>query len=71
MPGGGLGALSQTQLSKALAGKSLAWNVYIEELEEGLTARSSPDHLTTLMELVHLAFTAPRRDEEAFAVLPG
>jgi zinc protease len=35
--------------------------------EEGLSGSASPEDLETLFQLIHLHFTAPRRDDEAFA----
>jgi zinc protease len=63
---GGFGTFDPVALRKALAGK-LAWvNSWVGELEEHVSAGSSPDDLQSMFELVHLAFTAPRKDEPAF-----
>jgi zinc protease len=63
---GGLGALDAVALRKALNGK-IAWvNSWVGELEEHVSAGSSPEDIQTMFELVHLAFTAPRRDEPSF-----
>ncbi|MFO0569402.1 MAG: insulinase family protein [Polyangiaceae bacterium] len=63
---GGLGAFDAVQLKKALAGKLVSVNANISELEEGLSGRASPADLETLLQMMHLAFVAPRRDARAF-----
>jgi zinc protease len=65
---GGVGAFDALTLQKALAGKLVSVNPYIGELEEGFTGRASSGDLPLLLQLVHLSVTAPRRDEQAFAV---
>jgi zinc protease len=42
-------------------------NARIAELDEGLSGRASPSDLETLFQMVHLSFTAPRRDDSAFS----
>jgi len=64
---GGLGRFSRIQLGKQLSGKMVAVTPYVEELEEGLDAQASADDIETMLQLVHLYFTAPRRDDKAFA----
>lgn len=66
---GGVGAFSRTQLDRVLAGKAAGVTPHISEREEGFTGSASPRDLETLLELVYLYFTAPRRDEEAYAAL--
>ena len=63
---GGVGSFSQVELQKRLAGQIVAVSPYISELQEGLTGRASPRDLETLMQLIHLYFSAPRKDPEAF-----
>ena len=63
---GGVGAFSQVQLQKRLAGQIVAVSPYISELQEGLSGQASPRDLETLLQLIHLYFTAPRKDPEAF-----
>ena len=65
--GGGVGRFDLTELRKALAGKVVDVSPYIGELEEGFSGSASPDDLETLFQLVYLYFTAPRKDEQAFA----
>ncbi len=64
---GGIGPFDATQLRKALAGKLVSARASIDELEEGVSGRAAPSDLETLFQMVYLGFTAPRRDEQAFA----
>ncbi|MEM7050595.1 MAG: insulinase family protein [Acidobacteriota bacterium] len=67
MDEGGLGEFDRVQLSKALAGVAAGAQVFITELEEGLTATASGGALEEMFELVYLRFTAPRVDAAAVA----
>ena len=62
----GIGNFDNTQLSKLLAGKTLAVSSYIGEYTEGVRGSCSPDDLETFLQLVYLTFTAPRKDEKSF-----
>ncbi len=62
---GGVGAFSQTDLQRVLAGRAVSISPSIGELEEGLSGSSSPRDLETLLQLAHLYFTSPRYDEAA------
>ena len=53
--------------ARLLAGKVAPCAPCIGELEEGCRGTRSPRDLETMFQLVHLRFTAPRRDEDAFA----
>jgi zinc protease len=64
---GGLGAYSATDLQRFLAGTAAQVRAYVGAREEGLSGSASPEDLETLFQLIHLHFTAPRRDAEAFA----
>lgn len=64
---GGAGTLDQIQLEKALAGKAVTVSPSIGQIEEGISGSASPRDFETLLQLVHLYFTAPRRDTAAFA----
>jgi zinc protease len=64
---GGVGAFSESELDKKLAGQAVRVGPYVDEREEGLSGSASPQDLETLFQLVHLCFTAPREDAEAFA----
>lgn len=63
----GLGAFTATQLEKALSGKTVAVKPEINANTERLSGSSSVKDLETLLKLTYLHFTAPRRDEEAYA----
>ena len=65
---GGLGPFDSIELEKLLAGRDVEVAPFIGELEEGVLATSSVDDLEVMMQLVHLTFTAPRRDPKAFSV---
>ncbi|MEM1245735.1 MAG: insulinase family protein [Acidobacteriota bacterium] len=62
----GLGEFSAIELDKALTGKVARAQAFIGALSEGVVGFASPKDLETMMQLVHLNFVAPRRDEEAF-----
>jgi zinc protease len=66
---GGVGAFSQVDLQRKLAGKAVSVSPSIGELTEGLSGAASPQDLETLFQLIHLHFTAPRKDETAFRAL--
>jgi zinc protease len=68
---GGLGKFSAVDLPKVMAGKQAGVGVSISEYEEGLSGGSSKQDLETMFQLIHLRFTQPRPDAEAFAVLAG
>ncbi|MEM9493656.1 MAG: insulinase family protein, partial [Myxococcota bacterium] len=63
----GVGQFSATDLGKVLTGKVVQVRPYIGELEEGMSGSASPRDIETLLQLVHLRVTAPRRDAAAFA----
>ncbi|MEP0548738.1 MAG: insulinase family protein [Rhodothermales bacterium] len=63
---GGVGAFSAVDLDKKLAGQAVRVQPYVDEREEGLVGSASPEDLETLFQLVHLYFTAPREDADAF-----
>ncbi|MDH8702082.1 zinc protease [Dysgonomonadaceae bacterium PH5-43] len=68
---GGLGNFSSTQLSKVLAGKKAGVSTYIEPQFEGLNGSSSVKDFETMLQLIYLNFTAPRKDEDACKSLLG
>lgn len=63
---GGVGAFSAVELGKKLAGKNVSVRPYISSLREGFSGSSTPEDFETLLQLIHLYFTQPRKDEEAF-----
>lgn len=62
----GVGKFNSTQISKLLAGKSLALTPYISTYSEGIQGYSSPQDLETALKLTYLYFTEPRKDTTAF-----
>lgn len=64
---GGLGEFSTIQLSKALTGKNVSCSTSIGQDYESISGSAVPSDIRTLFELVYLSFTAPRKDEEAYA----
>lgn len=63
---GGLGNFSPTDLQKALAGKVVSVEAEVGERSENVKASCSPKDLETMLQLVYLTFTDPRKDEELF-----
>ena len=66
---GGVGAFSQIDLQKALAGKAASASPGIGELTEQMIGRGSPKDLETVFQLIYLYFTAPRADSTAVVAL--
>ncbi|MBI5536069.1 MAG: insulinase family protein [Deltaproteobacteria bacterium] len=64
---GGLGPFDAIKLRKSLAGKVASVSARISELEEGFSGHAAPADIELLLQMVNLSFTAPRRDENAFA----
>ena len=62
----GLGEYDLIRLRKKLAGKVASVGASIGEQSEGLSGSASPKDLETWFQLMHLQFTAPRADEQAF-----
>ena len=65
----GLGNFDRTSLRKKLAGKSVGVNPYISKNSEGFSGSSTVSDIETLFQMIHLNFTDPRLDENAFTVL--
>jgi len=63
---GGLGNFSADNLRKALAGKNVALNPFMQESYEGFTGGAAPGDLETMLQLLYLNQTAPRRDVSAW-----
>ncbi|MEL7004846.1 MAG: pitrilysin family protein, partial [Bacteroidota bacterium] len=62
----GVKDFSSTDITKMLSGKTVRVSPYIATLSEGFNGSTSPKDLETMLQLVHLYFTAPRKDAEAF-----
>ena len=63
---GGVGEFSAIDLPKVLAGKKVDVYPSIYTYSEAMNGSCSPKDLETMMQLIHLYFTAPRADQEAF-----
>lgn len=64
---GGLGNFSAIDLSKKLAGKKVSCYASLGVDNESLNGYASPDDVKTLFELIYLAMTSPRTDNDAYA----
>ncbi len=62
----GVGAFSPTDLSKVLAGKTASAAPNIGRLSSGFSGGSSIKDFETMLQLVYLYATAPRRDEALY-----
>ena len=65
----GFGAFNKTALEKKLAGKLVSVSPYINSVKEGISGSSTPEDIETMFQLVHLVFTAPRKDSTAYLAL--
>ena len=65
----GLGAYNQIDLNKVLTGKIASVSPYINEYSEGFDGSSSVNDFETMLQLVFLNFTAPRKDDNSFKAL--
>jgi zinc protease len=63
----GVGELDPVALEKALSGKVARANVGYGELSETASGNARPADVETMFQLLYLRFTAPRKDERAFA----
>ncbi|TVQ37939.1 MAG: insulinase family protein [Spirochaetaceae bacterium] len=62
----GLSDFSPTQLAALLAGQRVSVSPYVNELTHGFSGSASPRDLETMLQLLYLYATEPRRDESAF-----
>lgn len=62
----GVGEFSPTDLRKVLAGKIASATPRIGSISEGINGQSAAADVETMLQLVHLYFTAPRKDVELF-----
>ena len=63
---GGVGQYDNLTLEKMLAGKTASVSPFIDDETEGMRGSSNVKDIQTLLELIHLHFTQPRKDPEAF-----
>ncbi|MGB0524988.1 MAG: M16 family metallopeptidase [Flammeovirgaceae bacterium] len=62
----GVGEFNQVDMQKLMTGKSVRVSPYIGSLSEGMSGVCTPKDMETMMQQIHLYFTAPRKDEKAF-----
>jgi zinc protease len=62
----GIGEFSSTQLEKKLKGKTLSISPSISDRSQGFSGSCSPKDLETLLQLLNLYYTSPRKDRESF-----
>ncbi len=62
----GLGQFDAIALEKKLTGTSISISPYINELYEGFSGSSSVEDLETMLQLIYLYATNPRKDKESF-----
>jgi len=65
----GLGQYNQIELNKILTGKIASVSPQIGAYDEGLNGNSSVKDFETMLQLVYLNFTAPRKDDNAFKAM--
>jgi zinc protease len=65
----GLGAFNQIDLNKALTGKIASVSAFIDLYSEGFDGNSSVKDFETMLQLIYLNFTAPRKDDNSFKAL--
>ena len=63
---GGVGDYDSETLKQILAGKKVSVNLQISDIAEGVNASASAKDVETMLQLLYLKITQPRRDEEYF-----
>ena len=66
---GGVANFDAVELGKKLAGKRAGVQFDLGNLTETISAGGSPRDIETILQLIYLKATAPRRDEQAFNAL--
>ena len=62
----GVGTFTPTDLRKVLAGKTVSASPQLTDLTEEISGQSGTGDVETMLQLVNLYFTMPRKDEELF-----
>lgn len=62
----GIGNYNEAQLEKYLSDKVVSVAPGISELQQTMSGSASPKDLETMLQLIYLYFTAPRKDSDAF-----
>lgn len=65
----GLGEFSNVELNKILTGKLASVSPNISGYYEGFSGKSSVTDFETMLQLVYLFYTAPRKDDNAYGAL--
>jgi zinc protease len=65
----GLGDYNEIELNKILTGKIASVSPSIGSYDQGFSGNSSVSDFETMMQLVYLNFTAPRKDDNAFKAM--
>ncbi len=65
----GVGEYSPTDLQKLFAGKTVSVSPFIGDLSEGMSGSAAPKDFETMLQLTHMYFTNPRKDEGAYQSL--
>ncbi|MCE5331226.1 MAG: insulinase family protein [Bacteroidales bacterium] len=65
----GLGEYTQIELNKLLTGKIAHVTPFINAYEEGFDGSSSVNDFETMLQLIYLNFTAPRKDDNSYTAL--
>lgn len=63
----GYGRFTPTAMSDALSGKTISLTPKMDDVTSGLSGGSSVKDFGTLMQLIHLQLTEPRKDEALFS----
>lgn len=63
----GVKDMSAIDLNKFLAGKTVSVQPYINPYDEGMQGSSNVKDFETFLQLIHLYFTEPRKDDQLFA----
>lgn len=63
---GGIAEFDETALGRVLTGRVVSLNASLGQITDGLSGSSSKEDLETLLQLIHLSFTAPRLDNQAY-----
>ncbi len=62
----GVSDFSKTDLDKLFSGKTVRVSPYVGTYDEGFNGAAAPKDLETMMQMINLYFTAPRKDTESF-----
>ncbi len=62
----GVAEFSKTDLDKLFAGKTVRVNPFVGTYSEGLNGSAAPKDFETMMQMIYLFFTAPRKDQKSF-----